>query len=113
MTLGLMRMLGLVWFLWPVWRIDFLLRLWSLSGLIRCRLLFAVVMSPLDNLLFFLLFVRSSFFVRVRLPLMLSSIRSLLFGIRSTLLVLNFLLPPVSHAGIRRLILSFVAHMTS
>jgi hypothetical protein len=28
--LGLMRMLMLVQFLWPIWRIDFLLRLWSL-----------------------------------------------------------------------------------
>jgi hypothetical protein len=36
--LGLMRMLMLVQFLWPIWRIDFLLRLWSLWGLIRCGL---------------------------------------------------------------------------
>jgi hypothetical protein len=32
--LDLMMMLGLVWFLQPVWRIRFLLILWSLSGLI-------------------------------------------------------------------------------
>jgi hypothetical protein len=33
-----MRMLELVWFLWLVWRINFLLRLWNFSGLIRCGL---------------------------------------------------------------------------
>jgi hypothetical protein len=93
-----------------VWRIGFLLILWSLSGLIRCELFFIVAMSPLVSLLFLLLFVRSSFFTKVMLPLMLSSINSLLFGVRSTLLVLNCLLPPVSHARIRRLLLSFVAH---
>jgi hypothetical protein len=40
---------------------------------------------------------------------MLSLISSLLFDVRLTLLVLNCLLPLVSHARIKRLLLSFVA----
>jgi hypothetical protein len=44
---------------------------------------------------------------------MISSISSLMFGIRSTLLVLSCLLPPVSHTRIKRLLLSFIAHITS
>jgi hypothetical protein len=108
-----MRMLGLVRFLWLVWRIDFLLILWRLSGPIRCVLFFAVVMSPHDSLLFLLLFVRSSFFARVMILLMFSLISALLFGIRLTLLVLSCFLPLVSHARIRRLLLSFIARMTS
>jgi hypothetical protein len=36
--LDLMMMFRLVQFLWLVWRIDFLLILWILSGLIRCGL---------------------------------------------------------------------------
>jgi hypothetical protein len=38
---------------------------------------FTVIMNPHDSLLFLLLFVRSSLFTRVMIPLMLSSIRSL------------------------------------
>jgi hypothetical protein len=38
MRLDLMRMFRLVQFLWLVWRINFLLILWILSGLIRCGL---------------------------------------------------------------------------
>jgi hypothetical protein len=70
-------------------------------------------MSPLDSLLFLLLFVRSSFYTMVMLPFMLSLISFLLFGVRLTLLVLSCLLPRVSHARIGRMILSFVACMTS
>jgi hypothetical protein len=92
---------------------HFLLILWSLSGLIRCGFFFAFAMSPQDSLLFLLLFIRSSFFVRVMISLMLSLINSLLFGVRLTLLVLSCLMPLVSHARIRRLLLSFVACMTS
>jgi hypothetical protein len=43
---------------------------------------------------------------------MLSSIRSLLFGIRLILVVLSYLLSLVNHVRIRRLLLSFVACMT-
>jgi hypothetical protein len=97
--LGLMRMFRLVQFLQLVWRIGFLLILWSLSGLIRYGPFFEIPMSPPDSLLFLLLFIRSSFFIiRVMLRLMLSSISSLLFSVRSTLLVLSCLMPPVSHA---------------
>jgi hypothetical protein len=70
-------------------------------------------MSPQDSLLFLLLFVRSSFFVRVMILLMLSLISSQLFGVKLTLLVLNCLLPLVIHARTRRLLLSFIACMTS
>jgi hypothetical protein len=87
--------------------------LWSLSRLIRCGLFFEIAMSPLDSLLFLLLFVGSSFFTRVMQPLMLSSINFLLFGIRLTLLVINCLVPPVSHVRTRMLLLSFVPRMTS
>jgi hypothetical protein len=44
---------------------------------------------------------------------MLSSISSVLFSIRLTLLVPSCLLSLISHARIRRPLLSFVAHMTS
>jgi hypothetical protein len=87
--------------------------LWSLSSLIRYGLFFEIDISPLDSLLFLLLFVRSSFFARVMLRLMLSSINFQLFGVILTLLVLSCLLPHVSHARIRRWLLSFVARMTS
>jgi hypothetical protein len=107
-----MRMLGLIRFLSIVWRIDSLLIFWSLSSLIICGFFFAVYMSPHDSLLFLLLFVRSNFFTRVMIPLMLYSISSLLFGVILTLLILSCLLPPVSHARIRRLLLSFVPRMT-
>jgi hypothetical protein len=107
-----MRMLGPVWFLQLVWRINFLLILWSLSGLIGCVFFFEIAMSPLDSILFLLLFVRSNFFTKVMLQLMLSWISSLLFGVRSTLLVLSCLLPLISHARIRRLPLSFDTPMT-
>jgi hypothetical protein len=64
---------------------------------------------------------QSTFFVVIRqeqllslmIPLMLSSISSLVFDVRLTLLVHSCLLPLVSHARIRRLLLSFVACMTS
>jgi hypothetical protein len=79
----------------------------------RCGLFFVIIMSPLDNLLFLPLFIRSSFFTRVMLQFMISLLSSLLFGVRSTLLVLSCLLAPVSHARIRRLLMSIVAHMTS
>jgi hypothetical protein len=111
--LGLMRMIGLVRFLWLVWRIVFLLILWSLSGLIRCELFFTTAMNSQDSLLFLLLFVRSSFFAMVMILLILSSIGSLLFDFRLTLLVLSCLLTLVSHARIRRLLLSFITCMTS
>jgi hypothetical protein len=42
-------MFGLVRFLCPVWRIDFLLRFWSLSGLIRCELFFVSVFFAPTN----------------------------------------------------------------
>jgi hypothetical protein len=103
----------LVRFLWLTWRIIFLLILYSLSDLIRCGLFFTVAISPQYSLLFLLLFVRSSFFARVMISLMLSLISSLLFGVRLTLLVLSSLLPLVSHAMIRWLLLSFIARMTS
>jgi hypothetical protein len=108
----LMRMLGVVQLLWPVWRIDFLLRLWSLSRLIRCGLFFTITMSPEDSLLFLLLFIKSSFFAKVMLPLMISLINFVLFDVRPTLLVLSCLMPPVGHARIRRLPLSFIARIT-
>jgi hypothetical protein len=90
----------------------FMLILWSLSGLIICGSFFTVAMNPHDNLLFLLLFLRSSFFARVMIPLMFSSISFLLFGLRLTLLVLGCLLPHVSHARIRRLLLSIIARTT-
>jgi hypothetical protein len=74
---------------------------------------FTIAMSPQGSLLFLLIFVRSSFFARVMIPLLLSLISSLLFGVRLTLLILICLLPLVSHARIRRLLLSLVARMTS
>jgi hypothetical protein len=75
----LMRMPRLVHFLLLLWRSSFLQILWSLSGLIRCGLFFAVAMSPLDSLFFLLLFIRSRFFARMMLPLMLSSISSVVW----------------------------------
>jgi hypothetical protein len=45
--------------------------------------------------------------------LMISLISSLLFDASSTLFVLSYLLPLASHARIRRLLLSFIALMTS
>jgi hypothetical protein len=66
-----------------------------------------------NSLLFLLPFIGSNFFTRVMIPLMLSSISSVLFSIRLTLLVPSCLLSLISHARIRRPLLSFVTHMTS
>jgi hypothetical protein len=78
-----------------------LLILWILSELIKCGLFFVRSMSLLDSLPILLLFVRSSFFVRVTLQLRTSLISFLLFDVSLTLLAINCLLPLVSPAEIK------------
>jgi hypothetical protein len=65
-----------------------LLILWISSGLITCDLFFVRSMSLLDSLPILLLFVRSSFFARVTLQLMISLTSFLLFGTSLTFLSL-------------------------
>ena len=88
--LGWMMMLVLVLFLLRVWTITFMLILLILRLHIRCGLFFVIVMRLLANLPILLLFVRSSFCARGMLQLRSSSLRCLLFGVSSTLLVLSY-----------------------
>lgn len=95
-----------------VWRITLLQRLLSVTILIRCGP-FMIATSVLVTLLILLLFVRSILYVREILQLMNSTFSCLLSDVSLILLVHRYLLAHVKSVWVRRLTLSFVAHITS